>query len=353
VEENLEPNLFLCRTAGSIYSLRSPVAPTLVIPTAVDSSGYDVKWTFYDSLNPAAVFELVEMHDYHRIVDSASGLSHWTWDNDGFEISTERSHSGFTSFYSGEGDELPRYLHIQTVESYLVMPGDTLSFWVWYDIEPDWDYAYVEISTDRKIFSPLAGNITSNVNPNGNNRGSGITGSSSSWVQGLFDLSSYVGKNIIIRFTYDTDELYTNEGLYIDDIYPVSDFTTITSLSDTISDTTYHLADKPTGVYYYKVRARDAQEQWGNYSMWARTVVEAGSNCCIDQTGNVDDDPAEIIDLGDLTALIDYLFITFATPECIQEANIDGDAVGIIDLGDLTALIDYLFISFRPPAPCR
>jgi hypothetical protein len=33
--------------------------------------------------------------------------------------------------------------------------------------------------------------------------------------------------------------------------------------------------------------------------------------------------------------------------------NVDGDLSDIIDIGDLTALIDYLFITLAPPAPCR
>ena len=75
-------------------------------------------------------------------------------------------------------------------------------------------------------------------------------------------------------------------------------------------------------------------------------------DCCSWSTGNIDNDPEDICDLGDLTKLIDYLFISFTDPECKEEANIDGDPEGLVDLGDLTALIDYLFISFTPPAAC-
>jgi hypothetical protein len=82
------------------------------------------------------------------------------------------------------------------------------------------------------------------------------------------------------------------------------------------------------------------------------TIVE-GESCCIGLTGNVDNDPGDVVDLGDLTALIDYLFISMTEPDCMQEANCDGDVEGTVDLGDLTALIDYLFISFTPPAPCQ
>ncbi|UCC45312.1 MAG: M28 family peptidase [Candidatus Zixiibacteriota bacterium] len=75
-------------------------------------------------------------------------------------------------------------------------------------------------------------------------------------------------------------------------------------------------------------------------------------DCCWWATGNVDYDMADIVDIGDLTALIDFLFISYEEPACMAEANVDGDTGGVIDIGDLTALIDYLFISYDPPADC-
>ena len=74
--------------------------------------------------------------------------------------------------------------------------------------------------------------------------------------------------------------------------------------------------------------------------------------CCVDLTGNMDCDSGDRVDLGDLTALIDYLFISFSPLCCPDAANVDGDPEELVDLGDLTALIDYLFISFTPPAEC-
>ncbi|UCC43930.1 MAG: SMP-30/gluconolactonase/LRE family protein [Candidatus Zixiibacteriota bacterium] len=72
--------------------------------------------------------------------------------------------------------------------------------------------------------------------------------------------------------------------------------------------------------------------------------------CCIGLTGNVDYDPGDNIDIGDLTTLIDYLFISYEEPVCSAEANINGQ--GEIDIGDLTALVDFLFISYTPPVAC-
>jgi len=104
-----------------------------------------------------------------------------------------------------------------------------------------------------------------------------------------------------------------------------------------------------SGVFDIRVSAKDI---WGYTTEWS-PPVSVGIDCCVDFAGNVDNDPEDLTDLGDLTKLIDYLFISFTPPICLEEANIDGDPVGTIDLGDLTRLIDYLFISFILPADCQ
>ena len=68
--------------------------------------------------------------------------------------------------------------------------------------------------------------------------------------------------------------------------------------------------------------------------------------------GNVDSNPGDFVEIGDLTALTDYLFLTVALPDCMEEANVDGDPSGLMDRGDLTGLVDYLFITNRLPAGC-
>jgi hypothetical protein len=58
-----------------------------------------------------------------------------------------------------------------------------------------------------------------------------------------------------------------------------------------------------------------------------------------------------LIDLGDLTFVIAYLFISGPDPVPVMESG-NFDCEGIVDLGDLTRLISYLFISFEP-SPCN
>ncbi|MDZ4722511.1 MAG: hypothetical protein SGI97_01150 [candidate division Zixibacteria bacterium] len=74
------------------------------------------------------------------------------------------------------------------------------------------------------------------------------------------------------------------------------------------------------------------------------TVAE-GTEC--GACGNLDHDPAESIDISDLTVLIDFLFITLAPIEPLSIGNLDCDAEGSVDISDLTVLIDYLFISLQ------
>ncbi len=80
-------------------------------------------------------------------------------------------------------------------------------------------------------------------------------------------------------------------------------------------------------------------------------TIAATFSCCGNLTGNVDCSTGDGVDIGDLTALIDNLFITFTPLCCEAEANCDG--VGGVDIGDLTALIDNLFITFTQLAACQ
>ena len=75
--------------------------------------------------------------------------------------------------------------------------------------------------------------------------------------------------------------------------------------------------------------------------------------CCQGRTGNVDCDPANGVDISDLSRLIDYLYISFSPLCCKKAANVDGSPDGNIDISDLSALIDFLYITFTPTAMCQ
>jgi hypothetical protein len=107
----------------------------------------------------------------------------------------------------------------------------TLRFQAWYSLEPDFDYAYVEASTDGgKTWRTVKTSVSSATNPNGANYGDGITGISGGaasdnrcgprpeWTPVSADLSAYAGKQIQLRFETISDDAVHCPGLALDDI---------------------------------------------------------------------------------------------------------------------------------------
>ncbi len=137
-------------------------------------------------------------------------------------------HSGQFAFWSHRGDEvdtrLTRAFDLTGVSQ------ATLRFWAWYDIERDYDYAYVLVSDDGgRTWQPLAATGTTTANPNGNALGPGYTGVSGCpeeadepceprWVEHTADLTPFTGKRVLVRFEYVTDDALNRDGFLLDDI---------------------------------------------------------------------------------------------------------------------------------------
>jgi immune inhibitor A len=130
-------------------------------------------------------------------------------------------HGAPYEWWSNRGDsidsQLTRAVDLRRVTS------ATLQFWAWYDIEKDYDYAYVEVSTDGgHTWTTLATGDTTSSNPNGQNYGNGWTGTSggstATWVPESANLTPYAGRQILLRFEYVTDDSYNADGLALDGI---------------------------------------------------------------------------------------------------------------------------------------
>ncbi len=71
--------------------------------------------------------------------------------------------------------------------------------------------------------------------------------------------------------------------------------------------------------------------------------------CCQGVRGNMDGDAGQLIDIGDLTFLVQFMFQD-GPPPCFEEA--DMDAGGSLNIGDLVYLVNYMFNGGPPPPPC-
>ncbi|MFH1680417.1 MAG: M14 family zinc carboxypeptidase [Candidatus Eisenbacteria bacterium] len=274
--EQLPAMMFAVRNADRPYSFARPGAPAIAAIPDDDDGTYLVSWTRGDGDTNVARWELVEATgETFTTEDAESGIDDWitetwTWND-------EKSHSGQYSFYSGTGNQYNA--PIEALYPLDVEASDSLVFWAWWRLENEWDYWYVEVSTDGgKFWSTIPGSYTTNDNPNGNNIGNGITGNSSSVFQRCaFDLSAFAGESVRVRWRYSTDQLEYLRGVQIDDIENVRLFGGVDTLASDIEETSYLVAGRLTDSYFYWVRGIDQEESAGYWSGIRRVNVDVTS----------------------------------------------------------------------------
>ena len=117
--------------------------------------------------------------------------------------------SGSYFYYSGSGNDLDN-----TMTKTVTLPAGnpSLTAMVNYEIETDWDYAYVTVDG-----VPVWTDRSTNTDPNGQNFGLvGITDFSGGWVPLTADLTAYAGQTVDIGFWYWTDVAAVEAGFMAD-----------------------------------------------------------------------------------------------------------------------------------------
>src|SRR5215204_4139448 len=140
---------------------------------------------------------------------------------------------GTYAWWGGKADNADNTL----TRSITVPAGtSTLNMRLNYQIESNWDYAYVSVSNNGGTsWTNLSGTytnasgtqtaLTTTSNPNNNNLGNGITGSSSNavnapngWRFASFNLTPYANQTVLLRLRYKTDPNTTLNGFLADEI---------------------------------------------------------------------------------------------------------------------------------------
>ncbi|TFE25987.1 immune inhibitor A domain-containing protein [Cohnella luojiensis] len=99
-----------------------------------------------------------------------------------------------------------------------------LSFDTSYNIEEQWDFGVVQVSTDNgKTWTSLSNaNTRSDVvdlgYPKVKENLPGFTGSSNGWKTETFDLTAYAGQKVLLGFRYLTDWGFTESGWYLSNL---------------------------------------------------------------------------------------------------------------------------------------
>jgi immune inhibitor A len=121
-------------------------------------------------------------------------------------------YEGADFWHSGSGDDLDN-----SMLTPLPAGATTLAAKVAYEIEQDWDYAYAVYSTDGgTTTTSIPTNRSTTTDPNGQNAGAGITGSTGGqWVDLTADLRG-VPAGALVGFRYWTDGAAAESGLQVD-----------------------------------------------------------------------------------------------------------------------------------------
>ena len=328
LDENWDGALYVLEEAASAESQMTPfVLPPILSTPTVDADGdYTVSWTQQNPDAGADTYELQELTGLSVLTDDAEAGT-GNWNVEGFSLSTARSHSSSHSFKSPPGDEV--IAAVTTTDPLPVETGDQLTFWIWYDIETDWDMALVDISIDGRQYDAL----------------DKFTGSSGGWVQKTYSLDAYAGRSIYLRFRYTTDGYVTEEGFYVDDIHPVASWSTMTTLSSSISGTSHPITGRSDGDYYYRVKGSSPTRGFGEFCDLGMTRVYAN---LADSNGDGDHDLDDFGDFqlcygGDGQAPPG----TCAVPTDVFDFDLDQD----VDLADLTVFDQCLTAPNGPTPP--
>lgn len=135
--------------------------------------------------------------------------------------------TGEFEYYGGMGDEANHKM-VTTVDL-TDTTNAKLNFDAWYDIEQNWDYAMVQVSTDggENWESLSSSRTTSTIDEGGypaiKENLPGYTGASDGWIHETIDISEYAGQEIQLQFRSMTDWATNMTGFFADNIKVTAD----------------------------------------------------------------------------------------------------------------------------------
>jgi hypothetical protein len=183
--------------------------------------------TYNFQLVPGVFIDDIESGENLWTHNAASGTDLW-------HITTRDSYSSSHSWYCGSditgeyGNNMDNSL-MTPVLSLMNYDSATLTFWHKYEFESltgsnAWDGSDVEISVDGGAWQQIFPVGWYDDYIYGSNNGAFPEGtavyahSSNGWKEAEFDLTSFIGHDIQIRFRFGSDGSVTEEGWYVDDV---------------------------------------------------------------------------------------------------------------------------------------
>ena len=155
--------------------------------------------------------------------DAENGMVNWST-NGSWGVTASSAHSPSHSFTDSPGGNYPNNANIWLKSQPIDLTGATgatLSYWTHWEIENNWDFGVVEISTNNGVtWQHLVAPHMDEASGSGTQQTGlhGYDGTQNSWVYEEIDLSAYVGQTVYLRFRLMSDGSINEDGWYLDDI---------------------------------------------------------------------------------------------------------------------------------------
>lgn len=259
-KENVDGALYLLQEAENISALIPRVLPPTLSEVGVEPEGsFVITWSQKNPKADATFYHLEELSNLYLSTDSCE-TGDEAWVLSGFSKTNKEAFSVTLSYTSGVKNNAVTTMTLK--DPLYVKDEMVLSFYCSYDIEENFDKAFIEVSVDGRTYDVL----------------DTFTGTSSGWVFKDYSLEAYTGTSVIIRFRYSTDSLTVGKGFFVDDITPVPLYRAKTVLSETISDDYYLISFRPDGEYFYRVKGYNEAHGWGDVSGLTKVSVQVTNN---------------------------------------------------------------------------
>ncbi|KAA3636232.1 MAG: hypothetical protein DWP97_03160 [Calditrichaeota bacterium] len=216
---------------------------------------------------------------------------------------------------------------------------------------------YLKINEEITFYLHLQSNFSHKIINNGFRV---FSPDGASWIKTEADTMSY-GWDNFFDFIFSITE-FSNDGVGSDTVGFKGVALFGDGLPDTIDTTVYTITIGPlsaedvgkTLVLDSSYFPTSGEWEWINTTLqpsWGGPYSFTIGNCCSGITGNVDNDPLEIVDISDLVYIVNFTFKSGPEPVCLPEADVTGDGDGI-DIEELVYLVNYMFKDGAEPVGC-
>jgi hypothetical protein len=131
-----------------------------------------------------------------------NGISNWTLQNPWSVVNFSNTHVLTDSPSGNYNNNMNVFATLTNSVSLINMQSPTLSYEIRYNLETNYDFLYVQVSTNGTTWNTIKE----------------YTGSVSNWVTEAIILDNYTGSDLFLRYNLVTDNSVTADGVYIDNV---------------------------------------------------------------------------------------------------------------------------------------